>query len=280
MAGIDVAVAAVAQDLGVVEEEGDVGMQGGLIALEGEQVVAALIDDLPGDLAMAAHRIDGDDRALERMHFQQLRDCGDLVRLAIDGQLAEHEALVGRPGGDQMQRRAAGGAVEGMAQGLAVDRRHASGAFGKALHETQEAAVELDRIEQAKHAREGVMARDAVTEPQKLPQKGLLRAPEQSHVRAVLAAAQHRAEGNHQDLMQIVAGVAVSRIFKVREAAFEWGPPAPNPMVRIHFSRQRKRYSRQIPNAIPLDLLPARLALRLIRVIQLLASHAHLGDVR
>ena len=204
MAGIDLAVDAVALDLRIVEEQGDIGVQGGLISLEGEQVVAALIDDLPGDLPLAADRIDGDDRALEREHFQELRDCGDLVRLAIDGQLAEHQALVGRPGGDQMQRRAARGAVERPAQGLAVDRHHASGAFGKAPHEGQETVVELDRVEQTKDAAEGVMARDAMVQPQELAQKRLLRATEQRHIRAVLAAAQHCAEGNHQNLLQIV----------------------------------------------------------------------------
>ena len=168
-----------------------------MVALECERIVAPLADDLLRDVTLAAHGIDGDDRALEREHFQQLGHCGDLVRFAVDGQLAEHQPLLDRPGRDQMQSRAAGGSVKGMAQRLTVDRHHPFGGLREALHEIQEAGVALDRIEQPQHPAEGVVARDAVAQAQELPQKRLLRPAEQRHIGAVLAATQHRAQRDH-----------------------------------------------------------------------------------
>jgi hypothetical protein len=93
--------------------------------------------------------------------------------------------------------------------------------LGEALHEAQEAGVELDRIEQAEYPAKGVMARDAVAQAQELPQKGLLGPAEQRHVGTILAATQRRAQADHQDLEQIVAGVGLSRILEIREAGFE-----------------------------------------------------------
>jgi hypothetical protein len=40
-------------------------MERGLIALQRQRVIAALIDDLLGDGALAVERVDGYDRALE-----------------------------------------------------------------------------------------------------------------------------------------------------------------------------------------------------------------------
>ena len=92
-----------------------------------------------------------------------------------------------------MQRREAGRPVEGAPQGLAIERHHALAAFGEPAHESEKAGVELGRIEQPEHPREGIVAGNAVLQPQELAQERLLGPPEQGHIRTILAPAQDRA---------------------------------------------------------------------------------------
>jgi hypothetical protein len=71
-------------------------------------------------------------------------------------------------------------------------------------------------VEQPEHPAEGVVARDAMLQPQKLPQERALRPAKQRHVRAVLPAAQHRTQRDHQNLVQqMPLGVAGSRIVQI-----------------------------------------------------------------
>ena len=93
-----------------------------------------------------------------------------------------------------MQGGLPGGAVEGPAQRLAVDRHHPLGRLGEALHEAQEAGMELHRIEQPEQPAEGVVARSAMPQAQELPQKRFLRSAEQRHVRTILRATQNRTQ--------------------------------------------------------------------------------------
>ncbi|HKM80988.1 MAG TPA: hypothetical protein VJY15_08515, partial [Candidatus Acidoferrum sp.] len=56
------------------------------------------VDDFLRDVALASHRIDGDDRTFDDHHVQQLRDRDDLVGLLRHLDLAEYEALARREG--------------------------------------------------------------------------------------------------------------------------------------------------------------------------------------
>src|SRR3712207_7557017 len=49
-------------------------------------------------------RVERHDAAVEVQDLEQLRDRGDLVRLAVDRALAERQPLLARPGADQAQR--------------------------------------------------------------------------------------------------------------------------------------------------------------------------------
>lgn len=69
--GFDAAVIALDNGLGggdlaggVIEIADDIVMQRTLVALQRQGVIATLIDDLLGDLALAVERVDGHDRAL------------------------------------------------------------------------------------------------------------------------------------------------------------------------------------------------------------------------
>ncbi len=61
------------------EVVGNQGVQGRVVLLEGQHVVAAPRPDAAGDGSLAAHRVDRDDRAVEVEDLQQRRDRDDLV---------------------------------------------------------------------------------------------------------------------------------------------------------------------------------------------------------
>src|SRR5215204_5712623 len=85
-------------------------------------------------------------------------------------------------------------------------------------HESQKAGVELLWIKQSEHPRDRVVAGDAVLQGQELAQERLFGLSKQGHVRAVLAPAQHGAQGNDQDCVQIVKpGVACPWILQIRK---------------------------------------------------------------
>ena len=122
-------------------ETAHVAMQRSLVALQRQGIVAALIDDLLGDGALAIERVGGHDRPFQRQHLQQLRHRGDLVRFRIGGDLRQHQPLLAAPGADHVQRRLAAGLIEGAAQNLAIDRHDACALLGKPRHEAAESAA-------------------------------------------------------------------------------------------------------------------------------------------
>ena len=154
-AGLDAAVVAVGgggevvrRCLRIVEEQAHVLEQRRLVGLERQRVVTATLQDRLCRGLLSVHGVGGDDAAIQRQHGQQLRHGRDLVRLALDPQLAQHQALLTRPGADQVQGRPALLAVEGAARGLAVDRDHALDQFRQGRQIAGEAGLEGHGIEQ------------------------------------------------------------------------------------------------------------------------------------
>src|SRR5882724_5613889 len=83
---------------GIIEKSAHVVMQRALITLERQGIVASLIDDLTGDIALTVERIDGHDAAFQREHLQELGDGRNLVRLGVGCDLAEYQTLLAAPG--------------------------------------------------------------------------------------------------------------------------------------------------------------------------------------
>lgn len=105
VARVDVALARASGGTGQIsEEEPGVVMQARLIAFERAHMIRALRDDARGDGLLRPHGVDGDDRAFDVEHLQEIGYGGDLVGLSVDGALRQHEAGVGGVGRDQMQR--------------------------------------------------------------------------------------------------------------------------------------------------------------------------------
>jgi hypothetical protein len=71
--------------------------------------------------------------------------------------------------------------------------------------------LEGGRIEQPEHPAEGVVAGDAVLQPQELPQQALLRAAKQRHLRCALRAAQRGGQRDDQKLHQLVLRIGCPR---------------------------------------------------------------------
>ena len=73
-----------------------------LIALEAEQIVGLVCHDLVGDGDLAAHRIDGDERAFELLGLgelvEQIGDRGDLIGLFRDRELRQCQTGIGGVG--------------------------------------------------------------------------------------------------------------------------------------------------------------------------------------
>ena len=118
--------------------------------------------------------------------------------------LGDGDARTGAEGGDDVQRRAAGGAVEGAAQRLAVDGEHPVAGGAEVVEEGLEGAPEGRRIEQAEHPGEGVVARQAILQAQEFPQQRLAVLGELGEVDAALRAADRRDQRDRQDVEQLV----------------------------------------------------------------------------
>jgi len=91
-----------------LEEEPHVLGEGRPVVFEREQIIGALGADRLGDFALAAHGVDGDEGALDLQPLDEQGDGDNLVAFPVDGLLAEHQALPGGPGGDEVQQCAAG----------------------------------------------------------------------------------------------------------------------------------------------------------------------------
>ena len=142
--------------------------QARLIALDRQQVVATLGDDLVGDELLATHSVDTDEKALEVEGRQEFGNGHDLVALAGHFLLAEDQPQVGGEGAYHVQRilptipRAAGR--------LAID---GEGATQGGYHPADPAAkrgFELLGIEEPENAQESVLGRHPVLQHQEAAQ--------------------------------------------------------------------------------------------------------------
>ena len=92
--------------------------QRGLVVLDPDDVVRALVDELLHDRLLAAHRVHRHRGPAQLQPGQQLRDGGDLVALGLRPDLPERHALAAVPGRHQVHRPVGRARA---AQRLAVD---------------------------------------------------------------------------------------------------------------------------------------------------------------
>ena len=135
-------------------------VQTGLVALNRQQVIRLPGDDLLGNGALAAHRIDTDEEAFQVQGIEQFGN----------GRFAS---------------------VAGTTYCFAVDCDRATQIRDEAAHPPPETGFELLRVEQAENPQKGVFRRNAVLEHQELSQQSGVRPRPRGHVFNRVAVRRH-----------------------------------------------------------------------------------------
>ncbi len=150
----------------------DAFQQRRVIPFDREQVVAALVGDLTGNVPRAPHGVKGDQQALDLQRLEQFRDGGDLVTLGGDLFLAENDARFRGEGTDHVNGALTAAARP--AQILAIDRDAASEAPDHLSNPAAESHLEWLRFQRPEDPQERLLGRDAVLQRQELTQLILL----------------------------------------------------------------------------------------------------------
>src|SRR5215217_1833029 len=218
-----------------------------VIGLENQQVVCPARQDLLGDCGLAAHGVQRHDAVLQRELVQQFRDGCDLVGRLMDAALAQHEALLARPGTHEVQGGSLPAAIERAPERLAINGDHLA---LKAVHEGadpgREPALEGIGIDEHEHAPEGIVRWNAVGQVQEGAQPRQFAAAVEGDVVPALGTGDHGADRNHQNVDQAVLDFALAaRVLNTTEMpnqAFDGHDPLlATERTRHHSSRSGPR---------------------------------------
>ena len=189
--------------LGIRERLDDIVVKGLLILFERQDVVGILLDDLLGNLPLAAHRIDRDDAAGDCQSVQEFGNRSDLIRLVVDLDLGQNEAIGARPSRDHMDGGFAVGPIVGATHRLTVDGDDLGGEdLGCRLHPSNEARLELLGVESGEDPIEGVVGGNPVGQVEKALQPRFLRLPEQRDLVPAFRPTNHRTQGDDENRHQ------------------------------------------------------------------------------
>ncbi len=193
-------------------------MQAGLVALQRQDVIGALVDDLGGDLALATDGVDGHHGPLDHQEIQELRNGDDLVRLVLDPGLSQNHVLLGAPGRDHVDRRLRAGLLVGAPERLAVDRDDILGEAHQGGRPGDEAALELLRVQHREDVAELVVRGRSGREGAETTQKIQLVIAVSGDLDPALAAGQHTQEREQQHLVQRIEHLgALARVLQIFE---------------------------------------------------------------
>ncbi|PNW63844.1 UNVERIFIED_CONTAM: hypothetical protein BEN50_24770 [Euhalothece sp. KZN 001] len=193
-----------------------------LIGFDLQQVIAARLVDLAGDLLLAVHGVGGDGGTLEVEQFEQLGHGGDLVALGLGGDLAQRHLVLDAPGADHVDRGLAMGVVEAAPQRLAVHGDQPPGGVpSDRLRPRDEASLERVGVERGEHAADRVVAGDAVGQVEEGLEPVVLGLAEAFDVGGSLGAADHREEAEGEDVCKavhdVVPGPGVGQVAKIAQ---------------------------------------------------------------
>ena len=151
---------------GVAKIVGDLGFEIGLIAFEGEQIFGLVGHDSFGNVDLATHGIDGDQRPFRLVGLgeviKQIRDGGDFVGFLRYAQLRERRPRCRRVGAERVQRFEPLAPIMGTPGGLAVDGDELMSARPLGRHPVLEAARKQRRIDPVEETAQPALTGDAV----------------------------------------------------------------------------------------------------------------------
>ena len=202
MVAIGGVVAAVDLCGGVGEERLDIREQGRPVRLQSQEIIAAASHDGLGDFALRAHRIDRHQGAGQDQPFQQQRDRRDLVRLGINGLLAQHQALTAGPGRDEMKRFTSFGTSMRTPRCLAINRDDVGCVLTQPFDPGAETRLEDLRVQRVDHVVQRVMRGYAMLVNQEPPQKVQPLSTPQRDLDKIIHAGQRPAQNQQQDFRQ------------------------------------------------------------------------------
>lgn len=195
-----------------------------VVGLQGQQVLGAGLDQLPGDSFLTAHGVEGDQAAGQGQAPQQRRDGRDFVGFVVHLDLAEHQVIGLGERADQVDGGLAIGLVQRAAHGLAVDGDDIRTQAGRqGLHPGGEAVGECVGVQGGKDPAKGVMRWNAVRQVEEVGEEIDLGFTELFDLRPAFRATNHGADGNGQDVFQWVElGAVDAGIFKLGEMLQQW----------------------------------------------------------
>jgi hypothetical protein len=163
-----------------------------VIALQGQEIVATLVPDVLRDGGLTAHRINGDNTALDGSQLEEVRHGSDLIGLCLCLDLAYYKApLVRTPRREHVQGGRGCSTVKGRSHGFAVERDECPlGELCDGLGPGQEVLLKALGIEAGTDAAKGVVGGNAMRQGQEGLQPCLLALAKECHILEPFASGQ------------------------------------------------------------------------------------------
>lgn len=193
---------------GVGQERSHVALQLRLVAFQGHDVVRPSLVQQRGAVTLRVQRIHRHVPPAQVQQLEQLRECGDLVGLAVHGHVADAQADIGGKRVQQAKGWNVPRGVRAAPYGLAVDGDMACRPGGDAPGEIGKHRLELLRLDEPEQPSKSVVGRRAALIGQVAAQELDLGPGELRVAVAAAEPAQRGAECREKHLSQAVRGSA------------------------------------------------------------------------
>ena len=179
------------------------------VAFEGKDVLAAFVQNVLGNLHLAAHGIDRNNMAVDIEPLQYFRDRRTFMTLVGDFFLPENNAGFGRKGAQDMEHVRL--VVQAVTQAFAVNSNHLHlGFLGEALHPLPKEACNFFWIDMPEKSPKGISAGGAMGLLKILPQLGEVECAKILDILPAFRAADAGAEAQQYDFFDTIQLIPLS----------------------------------------------------------------------
>jgi len=181
------------------KQVGTIVVQAGLIFLGAEHVVGPLRLNLPGNVYLTSHGINGDRSSSEMEHVEPLGQRRDLVGFIVCFKLYWHYLIGRSPGVHNVNGAFPSCTVEGPPDGFPIKGDDVLTQVSKSLHLCDTGLLEARRVEHGKNAPKRIVGRNAMGQIQKPREPRGLGLPPGGNFHPVLRSANRRENRNSED---------------------------------------------------------------------------------